>query len=142
MRKRTQSRESALKILYQAEITRRDINLAAKTYWSELEKVDSYVKDFTDLITRGVQENLELIDQKITQYAANWQIKRMAVIDRNVLRVGVFELLFAEDIPPKVSINEAVELAKKYGDVESSKFINGILDKIHKSEVPSPKSQQ
>jgi N utilization substance protein B len=61
----------------------------------------------------------------------------MAVIDRNVLRIGVFELLFTDDIPPKVTINEAVELAKKYGDIESSKFVNGILDKIHKTEVPS-----
>ena len=59
----------------------------------------------------------------------------MAVIDRNVLRIGVFELLYASDIPPKVTINEAVELAKRYGDLDSSKFVNGILDKIHKSEV-------
>ena len=59
----------------------------------------------------------------------------MAVIDRNVLRIGTFELLYASDIPPKVTINEAIELVKKYGDSESSKFVNGILDKIHKSEM-------
>lgn len=137
MRKRTQSRECALRILYQAEITRRKIKIASETYWAELEKVDPQIKTFTERITIGVEQYLPLIDEKITKYATNWQIKRMAVIDRNVLRIGVFELLYAEDIPPKVSINESVELAKKYGDLESSKFINGILDKIHKSEIPS-----
>ena len=80
---------------------------------------------------------IQAIDQKITHYATNWQMNRMAIIDRNVLRLGVYELLYTEDIPPKVSINEAVELAKKFGDIESSKFVNGILDKIHKTELSS-----
>ena len=137
MRKRTQAREFALKILYQAEITRREIHMAADYYWSEITSIDPYVKDFSDRLTKGIQQNLETIDTKISQYATNWQLKRMAVIDRNVLRLGVFELLFSPDIPPKVTINEAVELAKKYGDVESSKFVNGILDKIHKTELSS-----
>ena len=135
MRKRTLARENALKILYQAEITRRDINTAAQYYWAEHEDLDLTVKEFSDRLTKGIQAKIDLIDSKITQYATNWQIKRMAVIDRNILRLGVFELLFAPDIPPKVSINEAVDLAKKYGDLESSKFVNGILDKIHKSEI-------
>jgi len=135
MRKRTLARENALKIMYQAEITRRDINTAAQYYWTEHEDLDLTVKEFSDRLTKGTQEHLDSIDSKITQYATNWQIKRMAVIDRNILRLGVFELLFAPDIPPKVSINEAVDLAKKYGDLESSKFVNGILDKIHKSEI-------
>jgi len=135
MRKRTLARENALKILYQAEITRRDINVAAQYYWGEHEDLDQTVKEFSDRLTKGTQEKIDLIDSKISQYATNWQIKRMAVIDRNILRLGVFELLFAPDIPPKVSINEAVDLAKKYGDLESSKFVNGILDKIHKSEI-------
>jgi len=135
MRKRTLARENALKILYQAEITRRDINTASQYYWTEHEDLDLTVKEFSDRLTKGTQEKIEFIDSKISQYATNWQIKRMAVIDRNILRLGVFELLFAPDIPPKVSINEAVDLAKKYGDLESSKFVNGILDKIHKSEI-------
>ena len=139
MRKRTLARESALKILYQAEITRRDIPTAADNYWNSLEKVDTTIKGFADRLTNGASEALESIDAIITKYATNWQLKRMAVIDRNVLRLGVYELLHAEDIPPKVSINEAVELAKKYGDSESSKFVNGILDKIHKTELSSEK---
>ena len=132
MRKRTQSREYALKVLYQAERTRREIHLAAEKFWSEFESIDEHVRSFSDRLTTGVEENLLKIDDKISEHATNWQLKRMAVIDRNVLRIGVFELVYASDIPPKVTINEAVELAKKYGDIESSKFVNGILDKIHK----------
>ncbi len=135
MRKRTLARESALTILYQADLTRRKIEATSKVYWSELESIDSTIQDFARRLTAGVEGHLEIIDQKITQYATNWQLKRMAVIDRNILRLGVFELLYTMDIPPKVTINEAVELAKKYGDLESSKFVNGILDKIHKVEV-------
>ncbi|MCB9747778.1 MAG: transcription antitermination factor NusB [Candidatus Omnitrophica bacterium] len=135
MRKRTRGRETALKILYQAEITRRDIKDSAKYYWSDTGITDNTVKVFSETIINGVASHLEDIDNKISSYATNWQIKRMAVIDRNILRMGVFELLFAPDIPPKVTINEAVELAKKYGDLESSKFVNGILDKIHKTEL-------
>lgn len=132
MRKRTQSREYALKILYQAELTRREIHLASEKFWSEFESIDEHVRSFSDRLTSGIEENCQNIDDKISEHATNWQLKRMAVIDRNVLRIGVFELIYADDIPPKVTINEAVELAKKYGDIESSKFVNGILDKIHK----------
>lgn len=135
MRKRTQSRECALKILYQAELTRRNIHLAAEKFWSEFETIDEHVQSFSNRLTLGVEQNLPAIDAKISKHATNWQLKRMAVIDRNVLRIGVFELLYTSDIPPKVTINEAVELAKKYGDLESSKFVNGILDKIHKLDV-------
>lgn len=135
MRKRTKSREAALKILYQADIMNRDINVVAELFWSDKENVDETVRVFCSRLTEGIQKSREEIDAKITKYATNWQLKRMAFIDRNVLRLGVYELCWAEDIPPKVSINEAVELAKKYGDVESSKFVNGVLDKIHKAEI-------
>ena len=138
MRKRTQSREYALKVLYQAELTRREIHLAAEKFWSEFESIDEHVRSFSDRLTTGVEKNLQDIDDKISEHATNWQLKRMAVIDRNVLRIGVFELVYAPDIPPKVTINEAVELAKKYGDIESSKFVNGILDKIHKFDIAPP----
>jgi N utilization substance protein B len=120
---------------------RREINLAAKYYWGEQESTDGQVSAFTDRLTSGIHEHLKIIDERISRHATNWQLKRMAVIDRNVLRIGVYELIYASDIPPKVTINEAVELAKKYGDMESSKFVNGILDKIHKTEIgPKPTS--
>ena len=140
MRRRTQARECALRILYQADITRRPIDAAATHYWEDDELKDEEERNdevimFANRLVLGVRDSLAIIDAKITEYATNWQLKRMAVIDRNILRLGVFELKYTNDIPPKVAINEAVELAKKYGDLESSKFVNGILDKIHKKEI-------
>jgi len=141
MRRRTQARECALKILYQADITRRPFDQAVINYWEgdgemkDAEEDNPEVKTFSGRLVIGIRDNLKDIDDKITEYATNWQLKRMAVIDRNILRLGVFELKYTNDIPPKVAINEAVELAKKYGDLESSKFVNGILDKIHKKEL-------
>ena len=102
------------------------------------EIIDPDIMAYAKAIVDGVQKNFKIIDEKISQYATNWQLKRMAVIDRNVMRIGLFELQYTTDIPPKVAINEAVELAKKYGDLESSKFVNGILDKIHKKEIVEP----
>ncbi|MEW5895106.1 MAG: transcription antitermination factor NusB [Candidatus Omnitrophota bacterium] len=140
MRKRTQAREFALIILYQKEVTRFEIQTVVDNFLQQEEKVDPEVRTFMERLVFGIHLNLEKIDEKISLYATNWQLKRMAVIDRNILRLGLYELLFADDIPPKVTINEAVELAKKYGDVESSKFVNGILDKIHKTEILMKKS--
>ena len=134
MRRRTRARELALRFLYQIDITKEDSSVELLHFWQE-HRIDKPVKEFTAQVIRGVLENLEQIDRVISKYAQNWQLKRMAVIDRNILRLASFELLFLKDIPPKVSINEAVELAKKYGDIESSKFVNGILDKIHKTEI-------
>ncbi|OGX38353.1 MAG: transcription antitermination factor NusB [Omnitrophica WOR_2 bacterium RIFCSPHIGHO2_02_FULL_50_17] len=152
MRRRTLARECALKILYQAEMLRRVISVAAQQFWSECaggalpagplrseaSRQEEDIRAFANRLIAGVEAHLEAIDAKISQYATNWQLKRMAVIDRNILRLGTYELLYADDIPPKVTINEAVELAKKYGDLESGKFVNGILDKIHKTEIVPP----
>ncbi len=135
MRKRSLARDWALKILYQSDVTGRTVERSAEVFWENEEEKDQEVLEFSKRLVLGVYENLKNIDDKISQYATNWQLKRMAIIDRNILRLGVFELQFASDIPPKVTINEAVELAKKYGDLDSSKFVNGILDKIHKTEI-------
>ena len=135
MRKRSKARILALKFLYQIDITKEDSSSSALSQFWQGHKVEKPVKEFTTQLIQGALENLGQIDSVISGYAQNWQLKRMAVIDRNILRLGCFELLFLEEVPPKVSINEAVELAKKYGDVESSKFVNGILDKIHKTKV-------
>lgn len=133
MRKRTRARELALKFLYQIDITKEDTADALAQFWRE-QRAERDIKEFTTQLIQGTLANSLRIDSTISKYAENWQLKRMAVIDRNILRFAAFELLFLEDVPPKVSINEAVELAKKYGDIESSKFVNGILDKIHKTE--------
>ena len=135
MRRRTLAREHALKILYQTDITRRPLEKAMDDYWEQEPNKDAEIVTYARLLSQGVRNNLKAIDDKISGYATNWQLTRMAVIDRNILRMGLFELKYTNDIPPKVAINEAVELAKKYGDLESSKFVNGILDKIHKKEI-------
>ena len=136
MRKRTQSREWALKILYQSDITGKSISVTIKEFLdSQEEAIDTEVQDYCGRLVLGVEKNLNDIDKKISEYATNWEFKRIAIIDRNVLRIGIFELKYASDVPPKVTINEAVELAKKYGDLDSSKFVNGILDNIHKREI-------
>ena len=83
----------------------------------------------------GAVENLSRIDEIIKKHVKNWEIDRMAVVDRNILRIAAYELLFIKEIPPKVSINEAIELAKRFGDVDSPRFVNGILDKVYKEEV-------
>ncbi len=137
MRKRTQAREYALYMLYQKDITRMDLPWVISNVWEREGESDTEVREFAERLVAGIQTNIEAIDAKISAYATNWQLKRMAIIDRNILRLGLYELVYADDIPPKVSINEAVELAKKFGDLESSKFVNGILDKIHKTEVSS-----
>ena len=133
MRKRTLARESALKILYRIEIAKDSVESSIADFWSR-ETYDEEVKDFANSLVKGTHENLSSIDEIISRHAENWGIKRMAVIDKNILRMGTFEMLYRDDIPFKVSINEAVELAKKYGDIDSGKFVNGILDKIRKTE--------
>ncbi|MFA4983837.1 MAG: transcription antitermination factor NusB [Candidatus Omnitrophota bacterium] len=135
MRKRTQSREFALQLLYQIDISGdKDCDAALNNLWERQEKdTAADVKDFAAELFRGVVANLKEIDSRIAQYASNWQIGRMAVVDRNILRLASYELIFRDDIPPKVSINEAIELAKKYSGPEAAKFVNGILDKV-KSE--------
>jgi N utilization substance protein B len=99
--------------------------------------VDVEVRDFAEALVRGTKLHEEKIDELISQYAQHWELERMAVVDRNILREGIFEILWAGDVPPKVAINEALEVAKKFSTQESSRFINGILDRIHKELRPS-----
>ncbi len=134
MRKRTLSREVALKILYANDITKEPARECYRKFWENSEIADEAVKEFSDFLVSGVSANRDEVDRVIGKYTANWELERMATIDRNILRIASFELLFVEDIPPKVAINEAIELAKKYGDKDSGKFVNGVLDKINKSE--------
>ncbi|MBU3911941.1 MAG: transcription antitermination factor NusB [Candidatus Omnitrophica bacterium] len=133
MRKRTLARECALKILYKIEIAKDSVQDSFDDFWSSQKKAEG-VKSFAETLVRGTRENVAKLDELISKYTENWDIKRIAVIDKNIMRLSIFELLYMDDIPAKVSINEAIELAKKYGDVDSGKFVNGILDKIRKEE--------
>lgn len=132
MRKRTKAREAALKILYAIDITGDEPKKCIDTYWKDAEENDIEVKTFANSLVLGTVNKAKQIDKIIAGSATNWQLDRMAVIDRNILRFASYELLFAEDIPPKVTINEAIDIAKRYGDSESGKFVNGVLDKIRK----------
>jgi len=133
MRKRTIARECALKILYRIDISAEEVAEASIGYWADNPQA-APIQEFADQLVAGTIKDIKRIDEAISKYAENWHIKRMAVIDRNVMRMATFELLNMDDIPFKVSINEAIDLAKKYGDVDSGKFVNGILDKISKNE--------
>ena len=132
MRRRTKAREYVLQMIYQVDITGSSWQEILKSFWenSNLQENSEELKDFSEQLLKGVSEHIGEIDKKISKYAANWQLDRMAFVDRNIMRLGCFELLFRQDIPPKVAINEAVELAKKYSGSESGKFVNAILDQI------------
>jgi len=132
MRKRTKAREYVLQMLYQVDITQGSWQEILKSFWenSDLKEGSAELKEFSAQLLQGVVDHMREIDEKISKYAANWQLERMAFVDRNIMRLGCFELLFRQDIPPKVAINEAVELAKKYSGLESGKFVNAILDQV------------
>jgi N utilization substance protein B len=114
------------------DITHDSYEASLDNFWQahSEEHIEEEMKNFTCELVKGVADNLGSIDKKISQYATNWQLERMAVVDRNILRMSCFELMFRDDIPPKVSINEAVELAKKYSGQDAGKFVNAISDKV------------
>ncbi|MBI4115030.1 MAG: transcription antitermination factor NusB [Candidatus Omnitrophica bacterium] len=133
MRKRTLAREFALQILYKRELNPESDDTFLSSFW-ETNPAPPEVLEYTEKIVRGTLRHLEEIDHLLSKYAEHWELHRMAVIDRNILRFSTYELLYLEDIPPKVVINEAVNIAKKFSQEESGKFVNGILDKINHTE--------
>ena len=128
--KRRKAREFALQILFQLDI-RKDKPTATilKRFWAEHD-VDEEVQAFTEEIIKGTYKHLAAINEKIHACAKNWSIDRMAAVDRNVLRMAVYEILYRIDIPTSVTINEAIEIAKKFGTDDSGSFVNGILDSV------------
>ncbi|MCX5725232.1 MAG: transcription antitermination factor NusB [Nitrospirae bacterium] len=133
MGSRHQARERALQILFQYDIHGRS-GLWLDVFWKENEATDE-ARAFAERLVAGVLEQKSELDALISQYATNWKISRMPIVDRNILRAGVYELLWMDDVPAKVTLNEAVELAKSFGDEEASKFVNGILDKVLNQEL-------
>lgn len=135
MGSRRNSRICALQTLYGLELNPIDPHKALRFYWdnfdlSEEDERSDELRDFTVLLVTGVTEARELIDNHIQTSSKNWKLGRMALVDRNILRLAIFELLRVNDIPKRVSINEAIELGKKFGSEDSGSFINGVLDKI------------
>lgn len=161
MGKRREARERAVQFLFQHDVNPPDnLEVALDSFWesqravaiaAEKEKAtwgqkielpaptpgEAATRLFADPLIRGTIEHRDEIDKIIQHHAKNWDLHRMAVVDRNVLRLAAYEMLHREDIPPVVSINEAVDIAKKFSTPDSGKFVNGILDKI-KGELLRP----
>jgi len=127
--KRRYGREIALKVLYQKDITPLTIEEILERTFENHEDVPVEIKEFSKKIILGTVENWDLINKNIEKYAENWSIDRIAVVDLNILRIALYELSFDPDTPARVILNEAIEIAKKYGDTKSYQFINGILDR-------------
>ena len=130
---RTQARQSCLQLLYEIEVIKINPAQAVEDYFLHNRLLPQH-KEFTAFLVSGVCSRMKDLDEIISRHAKNWHISRMAIVDKNILRMGTFELVCTEDIPPKVTINESVELAKKFGDSDSPKFVNGILDGIFRKE--------
>lgn len=130
MTTRRMTREWALQVLFQLDLNPAEVEPVLRDFWDGQDPVDEQSREFTEAVVRGVLENRAAIDEKITLYAENWDIRRMGVVDRNVLRMAVYEMLYRGDVPPIVSINEAVDVAKYFSSSESGRFVNGILDKV------------
>ncbi|MBI3629508.1 MAG: transcription antitermination factor NusB [Candidatus Rokubacteria bacterium] len=135
MGKRRKSRELALQCLYELDLHGAPGLPRFEEFWKRY-PADEEVRAFAEELVRGTREHQEKIDDLIKQFAENWSLDRMAVVDRNILREGIFELLWEPAVPPKVAINEALEVAKKFSTQESSRFINGILDRVRKELRP------
>lgn len=133
MANRHLARTIALQTLYEWDFNKQKADLSQLVKRDIAEFAPEFEdQQFSEHLVKHVLEHLAKLDEKIKQYAPEWPIEQITVIDRNVLRIGIYELLFADDIPPKVAINEAIELAKTFGGPSSGKFINGVLGSIFK----------
>ena len=126
---RTTAREAALQMLYAVEASGTPVDQAIKYFWWELPG-DPEDREYADRVVLGVSSQLDELDRRIRAASENWRLERMTRVDRNVLRIGTWELLEQADIPRAVILDEAVELAKRFGTEESGAFVNGVLDRI------------
>jgi transcription antitermination protein NusB len=130
--KRRKAREYALQMLFQLDFTKRTYDETTfKEFWSDKNE-RSDVKEFAVNLVRGTLQNLEKIDAMIEMVTEHWLLKRMAAVDRNILRFAAYEILYRKDIPSAVTINEALEIAKKFSSTEAASFLNGVLDRLAK----------
>lgn len=129
---RHQARERALQILFQHDIHGKAA-VHLDEFWREYTASDES-KAFADRLVRGVLEHKQELDATIGKYATNWTVNRMPIVDRNILRAGLYELLWLDEVPAKVTMDEAIELAKSFGDDDASKFVNAVLDKVLATE--------
>jgi transcription antitermination protein NusB len=132
---RRQAREAALQMLYQSEVGKSGAFESIATYWparEEDEQLDEPLREFANSLVRGALERQDEIDAHLSAHTQNWRLERMTVLDRLVLRLGVYEMLAEPDVPSKVIINEAIELARAYSGEDAVPFVNGVLDAVRK----------
>ena len=131
MGRRRKAREETLRILFRLEFENTHLEKTLIQYW-ENRKTSEEIKEYSTWLVNGIISRKEQIDNIIQRVSEHWRISRMALIDRNILRMAVFELLYEENIAPPIVINEAIEIAKKYSGDQAATFVNGILDAIRK----------
>ena len=131
IRRRTLARELAVQLLYQLDLRGDEVLAEVDAGLGEATK-DPEVKEFARRLVLGAHQSREATDRRLATVTRNWDVKRMAAIDRNILRMAIYELQHCPDVPPKVAINEAIELGKRYSTANSGAFINGILDRVRK----------
>ncbi len=141
MTRRTRGREIALQVLYQTEQNPGHAADEVRRFIDRRLLGDKRLVDFAEALIAGVHAHQPRIDALISEVAENWRLDRMAAIDRNILRLGAYEMLFCPEVPTKVAINEALELAKRYSTAQSSRFVNGILDRLQPA-VPNPSASE
>ena len=131
MGSRRKARECALQMLFAADVAEMPATEVVRSYWAELGEadLDETAREFATRLAAGTLQNLELLDDRIRSRAEHWRISRMAIVDRNILRLAVYEFLY-EPTPRTVAINEALEIARRFSTYEATQFINGILDAI------------
>ena len=135
MGNRRLSREMVIQFLYLSEMNEGKIENQLKSFWQN-NSCEEDIRSFTEDILNDIFDHRKEIDTRLEKYSDNWTLSRMAVIDRNLLRMAAAELMYSKTVPPKVAIDEAVEIAKKYGTEDSPNFINGVLDRILKELKP------
>ena len=142
MGSRRKARECALQMLFAADVAEMPADEVVRSYWAELGETDLDVtaREFATRLAARTLSNLELLDERIRSRAEHWRISRMAVVDRNILRLAVYEFLY-EPTPRTVAINEALEIARRFSTYEATQFINGILDAI-KRDLDEQQPQQ
>ena len=141
MGNRRKARVLALQILYQHDIGARPLDDILHSFWESQGLPPAEVRTFAEDLASGVRDHLEEIDALAGEYSSHWDLDRMAAVDRNILRLAVYELIYRDDIPPKVTINEFVEIAKKFSTGDSGSFVNGVLDRIYQERGSEKKEK-
>ncbi|MGH8070681.1 MAG: transcription antitermination factor NusB [Candidatus Entotheonellia bacterium] len=132
---RRKARELAVQLLYQHDLAKMDPAEAMSLFWEHF-PVNMEVREFCTQLVLGSLDRLMMIDELLSEASENWSLTRMSAVDRNILRLATYELLDRPDIPPSVSLNEAIEIAKKYSTPDAAVFINGVLDRIKRMVYP------